>query len=123
MLKLPLVAEVREELVALRVYPLPALSSESVEKVATPATAATLAVPERDAPPGLVPMERVMVAVLLTGLLDASSTRTVTAGDRAAPAVALVGCCKNPSLAAAPATTVCDCAAGLVRPLLLERES
>ena len=45
-------------------------------------------------PPGLVPMARLTVVALseVSTLPLASSTATVTAGEMAAPAVAVVGC-------------------------------
>src|SRR5260221_559665 len=42
---------------------------ERFEKLATPATAATVGVPERGPPPGLVPMATVMLAVELVTVL------------------------------------------------------
>ena len=74
--------------------------------VATPFTAAAPTVPE---PPANVPELRVSVTVdVLPGtvLPNASRTATVTAGVIAAPAVALVGCCANTTLAAAAGLTV-----------------
>src|SRR5512140_2223137 len=73
---------------------------ETVEKVATPATAATGVVPDSVPPPGLVPIATVMLAVeLVTVLLNASCTVTCTAGVMDAPAMAFVGCAVNASLA------------------------
>src|SRR6185295_3419991 len=75
---------------------------ERVEKVATPPTAETVAVPESVPPPGLAPIATVMLAVeLVTVLLNASCTVTCTAGLIAAPAVALVGWAVKASLDAA----------------------
>src|SRR5687767_15170560 len=63
------------------------------EKVATPATADTVVVPDSVPPPGLVPIATVTLAVeLVTVFPNASCTVTCTAGLSAAPAVALVGC-------------------------------
>ena len=47
-----------------RVYPTPALLIERVLKVATPFTAATVAVPASAPLPGLVPIATVTLAVL-----------------------------------------------------------
>src|SRR5262249_43390303 len=77
---------------------------DRVEKVATPATAATVAVPLRVPPPGLVPMATVTLdVVVVTMLLKASSTATVTAGLMAAPAAVFVGCCTKARWVAAAA--------------------
>src|SRR6185295_2587784 len=78
---------------AVSVYPVPALSMDRLANVATPATAATVVVPDSVPPPGLAPMATVMLAVELgTRLPNASCTVTCTAGAIATPAVALVGC-------------------------------
>src|SRR5437868_3615539 len=75
---------------------------DRVEKVATPPTAATVVVPESVPPPGLVPMATVMLAEeLVTVLPNASCTATCTAGEMAAPAVALVGCTMNATFSGA----------------------
>src|SRR5687767_15474347 len=75
---------------------------ERVENVATPATAATVVVPDSVPPPGLVPIATVMLAVeLVTVLLKASCTVTCTAGLIATPAVAFVGWTVKASLEAA----------------------
>src|SRR5678816_3704985 len=76
---------------------------DRLEKVATPAAAATVVVPESVPPPGLVPMATVMLAVeLVTVLPNGSCTVTCTAGETFAPAVALVGWAVKASLDAAP---------------------
>src|SRR5688572_3295183 len=65
---------------------------ERLEKVAMPALAATVVVPDSVAPPGLAPRATVMFAVeLVTVLPNASCTATCTAGEIAAPALALLG--------------------------------
>src|SRR6478735_5913264 len=75
---------------------------DRLENVATPATAATVLVPDSSPPPGLVPMATVMLAVeLVTVLLNWSCTVTCTAGLIAAPATAFVGWTVKASLAAA----------------------
>src|SRR5215831_2097978 len=75
---------------------------ERFEKLATPLTAATVAVPDSVPPPGLVPMATVTLAEeLVTVLLNASCTVTCTAGAMDAPATALVGWTVNARLAAA----------------------
>src|SRR3954464_610989 len=74
------------------------------EKLATPADADTVAVPESVPPPGLVPTATVMLAVeLVTVLLNASCTVTCTAGEIPTPAVALVGWTVKASFDAAAA--------------------
>src|SRR3954468_17488322 len=80
---------------------------ERVEKVATPPDAATVVVPDRVPPPGLVPMATVMLAdELVTVLLNASCTVTCTAGAMAWPAVALAGWTVKASLDAAAGLTL-----------------
>src|SRR5438477_1600793 len=75
---------------------------DRVENVATPLTAATVAVPDSAPPFGLKPMDTVMLAVEpVTVLLNASCTVTCTAGLIATPAVAFVGCAVKASLDAA----------------------
>src|SRR5262245_19182445 len=75
---------------------------DRLENVATPFTAATVAVPDSVPPPGLVPIATVMLAVeLVTVLLNASCTVTCTAGVMATPAISFVGWTVNASLVAA----------------------
>src|SRR6185295_15115519 len=66
---------------------------DRLEKEARPPDAATVVVPDRMPPPGLVPIATVTFAVeLVTVFPNVSCTATCTAGLIAAPAVALVGC-------------------------------
>src|SRR5947207_2926984 len=66
---------------------------DRLEKLATPALAFAVVVPESVPPPGLVPIATVMLAdELVTVLPNASCTVTCTADEIAAPAMALVGC-------------------------------
>ena len=70
----------------------------SVEKVATPLTAAMVVVPESTAP--LVPVPPVIVSVTLpvkpvTVLPSESFAVTATAGVMLAPAVVVLGCAVN----------------------------
>src|SRR6185436_14950407 len=75
---------------------------ERLENVATPATAATVAVPDSVPPPGLKPMATVMLAPeLVTVFPNVSCTATSTAGLSDVPAVVLVGCTVKASLEAA----------------------
>jgi hypothetical protein len=75
----------------------------SVVKVATPATAATVALPASVPPTGFVPRARVTVPVNPgTRFPWASRTFTCTAGVMTAPAVVVVGCPVNASWLAAP---------------------
>src|SRR5438034_10612576 len=74
-----------------------------LENVATPDTAATLAVPASVPPPGFVPIATVTVPVNpVTVFPRASCAVTLTAGVIATPAVALDGCTENTSCAAEP---------------------
>src|SRR5262245_25444110 len=92
MLNAELDAPVSAPEAAVSVYPVPDLSMERLEKVATPPTADTVVVPDSVPPPGLVPMATVMLAVeLVTVLPKASWTATCTAGEMLTPAVALLG--------------------------------
>src|ERR1035441_2192368 len=76
-------------------------------KVATPLTAATVSVPPRVPPEGLVPMARVIELVaVVTGLFAASSTVTETDGEIELPAVTLLGCTVNASFAGTPNATL-----------------
>src|SRR5438874_1463501 len=78
-----------------------------VENVATPATAATVAVPDRVPPPGLVPSAAVTLPLNPVAVLpSASKAVTCTAGAIVTPAVVLVGCTLNTSPPAAPAATL-----------------
>jgi hypothetical protein len=77
------------------------------EKVATPATAATIFVPDKVPVLGLVPIATVMFPVKpVAVLLLASSAVTCTAGVIAAPAVVVLGCTENTSWVAVPAVMV-----------------
>src|SRR5438309_457962 len=72
--------------------------------VATPATAATVVVPERVPLPGFAPRASVTVAVNAVAVFPcASSAVTWTAGVIGAPAVALDGCTETTRCVAAPA--------------------
>src|SRR6185436_15752256 len=72
---------------------------ERLENVATPLTAATVAVPDSVPPPGLVPIATVMLTVELgTVLPNASCTETCTEGEIDAPAAAFAGCTVKASL-------------------------
>src|SRR5215212_9983769 len=75
---------------------------DRLEKVATPATAATVAVPDSVPPDGLVPMAMVTLSVAdVTVLPRASWMVTCTAGVIAAPAAVFDGCTLKASFAAA----------------------
>src|SRR3954465_10970257 len=80
---------------------------DRLEKVATPADAATVVVPESVPPPGLVPIATVMLAdELVTVLPKASCTVTCTAGLIATPAGGVVGCTVKATLEAAAGLTL-----------------
>ena len=85
--------------------------------VATPPTAARVAVPLRVPLDGFAAMARVTLAVDVVRLPLASSMRTVTAGLIAAPAEAVVGCTAKASRAAAPAVMVMVPDVACVRPV------
>jgi hypothetical protein len=75
--------------------------------VATPFTAATVAVPESVPPPGLVPRATVMFAAKVGSVFpSASCAATCTAGVIEAPATVLVGCTAKARCVAAPAAIV-----------------
>src|SRR2546422_45125 len=74
------------------------------EKVATPATAATVLVPDKVPLLGFVPIATVMFPVNPVAVLPlASWAVTSTAGVIAVPAVAVLGCTLNTSCVAVPA--------------------
>src|SRR2546422_1055929 len=78
---------------------------ERFAKLATPATAATVVVPDSVPPPALVPMATVTLALeLVTVLAKASWTETWAAGAIETPATALVGWTLTASLEAAAGT-------------------
>src|SRR5436190_24398523 len=75
--------------------------------VATPATAATVVVPERVPLPGFAPSATVTLLVKPVAVFPCpSSAVTCTAGVIAAPATVLLGWALNLSCVAAPAATV-----------------
>src|SRR5256884_4987141 len=88
------------------------------EKVATPATAATVLVPDRVPVLGFVPIATVMFPVNpLAVLPPASWAVTSTAGVIAVAAVVVLGCTENTSCVAVPAVilnTVLVDAAGVL---------
>src|SRR5215467_10655056 len=86
--------------------------------VATPLTAATVVVPLRVPPAGLVPMARETLTLELTRLLPASSSSTVTAGVMAWAAAVLVGCCRKARWVAADAVMLKALEVAPVRPVL-----
>src|SRR5207247_10039885 len=78
-----------------------------VENVATPATAATVAVPDKVPSPGLVPSAAVTLPLNPVAVLpSASNADTCTAGAIVTPAVVLVGRTLNTSWLGAPAGTL-----------------
>lgn len=87
-------AEVYEGVLeALRVYPAPIKSMDRLENVAMPEATVTAEPPVKVPPLGLVPMARTTWVALspVSMLLLPSSTATVTAGEMAEPACALLG--------------------------------
>jgi hypothetical protein len=80
---------------------------ERLLNVATPATAAVVAVPESVPTPGFVPIATVTEAVLdVTVFPFASWIFTVTAGEIDAPAATLDGCVPKATFEAAPGVTL-----------------
>ena len=80
------------------------LRSENVE---TPATAATVAVPESAPPPGFAPSATVTLPVNWVAVFPwASCAVTCTAGAMATPAVALLGWTLKTSCVGVPTATV-----------------
>jgi hypothetical protein len=88
-----LVAPVNPVLLAVKVYPVPALSMDRLLNVATPLTAAAVVVPLSVPLLGFVPIATVTLAVLLVRLPFESRIRTVTEGAIGCPPAAFVGCC------------------------------
>src|SRR5437667_12710263 len=77
------------------------------ENVATPATAATVFVPDKVPVLGFVPIATVMFPVNPVAVLPlASWAVTSTAGVIAAPAVVVLGCTENTSCVAVPAVKI-----------------
>src|SRR5207247_7007609 len=98
---------------------LPAWAIARVEKVAAPATAVTVVVPERVAP--LVPVPAVIVSVTSPAKLvavcpEASRTVTWTAGLMVTPAVVLPGWAVNTSAEASAAVMSNGALVAAVRP-------
>src|SRR5205085_2577666 len=107
-LNVELVAEVSPLLVAVSVYPVPALSILQPAKVTTPDDAVTgLVVHVTVPPPGLVPMAKLTLALELVTVSPPGSW-TLTAGwvPHAVPPVPPPGWVVNASLAAGPTETL-----------------
>src|SRR5437870_2103944 len=91
----------------------------SPPKLATPATAATVAVPASVPPPGLAPIATVMFPVNPEAVLPCASWAvTCTAGVIPAPAAVVVGSAVNTSCVALPAVMLNAVDVGSVRPPL-----
>src|SRR2546427_232053 len=106
MVKKALVAPARPVAGADRLYALPLWAMLKSAKVATPATAATVVVPDRLPPPGLFAIATVTLALKPVAVLPkASRAITSTWGVILAPAVAVLGCTLNSSSVAGPANT------------------
>ena len=102
--------------VARRRYPLPALLMDRSENVATPATAATVLVPESVPPPGFALAGILSVTFpvnCVTVLPNASCAVTCTGGVITAPAGVLLGGAVNASCVAAPAVPLAVKVTGL----------
>src|SRR3982751_4331218 len=87
-------------------------------QVATPPTAATVAVPDKVPAEGLVPMATVTLAVEDVRLLAASRSWTVGAGVIDAPETVLVGCWAKARWGAVPAVVLKGLEVAPVRPEL-----
>ena len=88
---------------ATSVYPAPERLIDIPAKVATPATAATVAVPLSTPPLGLAPMASVMLPVYVgAGRPDTSRAATAIDGAIAAPALVMEGCAVKVSCVATP---------------------
>src|ERR671922_3069856 len=88
------------------------------ENVATPATAATLFVPDKVPVLGFVPSATVTLPVKPVAVFPcASCAVTCTAGVIAAPAAVLVGCTLNTSCVAVPAVMLKAALAAVGEPL------
>src|SRR5947208_11949942 len=99
-----LVLLARSGVVAASVYPSPALSMLRVEKVATPATAAMVRVPESVPPAGFVPIATVTLPVKPgTRLSIASRAVSCTPGAIVVPAATELGCTVKESRTGRPA--------------------
>src|SRR6266480_1572971 len=103
---------------AVRVYPLPVLFTLKPGKVATPLTAATVAVPDSAPPPGLLPSATVTFPEkLVTVLPRLSCVVTWTAGVIAAPATTFDGCRVKTSLFAVAALMLNAALVGALSPV------
>jgi hypothetical protein len=113
------VAPVRVPELAARVYPVPALFTDSPENVATPWTTVTGPPPESVAPDGFVPKARVTASVLsvVTTFPYWSSRATRTAGLMVAPATAEVGCWRKPRCVAAAGVMVIPDTVPVIEPV------
>src|SRR6266704_74459 len=115
-----LVAPVTPVVLAVTVYPVPLLLMLRVEKVATPFTAATVAVPDSVPPLGFTPIATVTLPVNPVAMFPcASCAVTWTAGVIAAPALVLVGCPVKMSCAAAPGVMLNGILVAPVTPVVL----
>src|ERR1700751_4015160 len=93
---------------------------ERLLNVATPFTAFTFVVPLNVPPAGFVPIAIATAAVLVvTTLLFASSTCTVTAGVMAEQAAVFEGCVPNTSCVAVPGVMLKVLLVPAVNPVLL----
>src|SRR5262245_13590283 len=77
----------------------------SVEKVATPATAATVVVPDSVPPPGFTPIASATSPAKPEAVLPSESNVVTWIGESVAPAVVVMGCAVNTSWFTAPAAT------------------
>src|SRR5512143_1478566 len=112
-----LVAPGRPPAAVVSVYPLPTWSMLRVEKVATPATAATVVVPDSVPPPGFAPIAMVTLPVNAVAVFPKPSRAvTWTAGVMTPPALEVVGCTVKASCVAEPGVMVNAVLPAVVRP-------
>ena len=103
-----LVAEERPLAAATSVYPVPVLLTVRPLNVATPAIAATVAVPPSVAPDAFAPSATVTFVVAVVTMFPAASSIATDTGALIVPPVVTVGCAVNTRRAAVPAVTVND---------------
>src|SRR6266849_2715587 len=103
--------------VAVRVYPVPLTSMNSVPKVATPFSAATTVVPPSTAPFPATSATVTVPVKLGTGFPNASSAVTFTAGVIWRSATVVTGCTVNANRVASPAPMLKLVLEPVVRPV------
>src|SRR5437899_1337153 len=103
MLKVALVTPRSPSAEKLSVYPVPTLSIDKSENVASPPTAATVVVPDNVPLPGLLSVTVTCPVKVVARFPSPSSARTFTAGLKLLPPVIVLGCVPNTSWVTGPA--------------------